>query len=193
MATTKPLRHTPAVRLFHWLHAISTLLLVLTGLNISYPDKRFGFSSLSQSRRLHLATASFFVASYVARVYYALISGDWRNIMFRPRDMVQLPALISFYLLRRPVEPSYGKYNPGEKLLFTLWKMVIIPLTIIIGCALTWPERFPHLIRRFGGLSRIRQRFFLTAVALAASAAVHMYLALSSGPKRLASIFTGQV
>lgn len=185
-------RHTVAVRFFHWVNAVTVLALIWSGFNIAFPDERYGFRSLSQTRRIHLSAASIFLFNLLARIYYALVSGDWRNILVRAKDILALPQLVAYYLLLRPVEPPYGKYNPGEKLVFTVWS-VLLPVAGFLGSILTKPDYFPRLVRRLGGLSRVRQKLFLVSVVLALTSAVHIYLALIGGQRRLKSIITGRV
>jgi Ni/Fe-hydrogenase 1 B-type cytochrome subunit len=186
------LRHTGAVRFFHWANAITVLVLIYSGFNVAFPDRRFGFRSLAQTRRIHLSAASIFVFNLVARLYYALVSGDWRNLLVRLKDLKSLPQLAGYYLLLRPVEPPYGKYNPGEKLVFTIWS-ALLPIAGLLGGILTKPNAFPHLVKYLGGLSRVRQKLFLTSVVLAVTTTVHIYLALTGGQRRLKSIITGRI
>lgn len=150
------------------------------------------FRSLSQTRRIHLSAASIFLFNLFARLYYAVVTHDWRNLLFTFKDLSRLPGLVAYYLFLRPAEPSYGKYTPGEKLVFSLWS-ILLPLAGVLGGVLTRPDHFPRLVRRLGGLSRVREKLFLTSVVLAMTVALHIYLALSGGQRGLKSMFTGWV
>jgi Ni/Fe-hydrogenase 1 B-type cytochrome subunit len=88
--------------------------------------------------------------------------------------------------------PNFGKYNPGQRLLFCSWAVVLV-IGGIAGLAAYFPQQAIPINKLYGGLPGIKWVKYLTAVFFAATIPIHLYLVFSEDPAKLQAIFTGYV
>ncbi len=185
----KTLRHPLPVRIYHWIHAPSLLLLLYSGLHISHPRSIPGLTMRS-ARCLHFISQFLFLGSLAGRVGHSIKTGDYRQIIPEKRDWAALPALIRYELFLTSKEPTFPKFNPIQKLYLTIW-LPLFALQAATGAALFNFNLLGPLEGALGGLSRARRLHHLIALALGASALGHIYFSSISGVERLKSIFAG--
>lgn len=185
----KNMRHTLSIRIFHWLLVLSVILLVGSGLYISSPGL-MPYASMRKAKRYHLLSQFLFMGAIVWRFYYAIKTNNYREIIPSRRDLLALWPLVKFEAFFTSVVPSFRKYNPLQKLVYTSW----IPSFIIqgvTGLVLLAPRLFSRLEGLFGGLGRARRVHYLNTLYLISTIMGHIYFALISGKKILKSMITG--
>ena len=92
----------------------------------------------------------------IGRVYYAIVAKDAKNIVYRPiEDTKKLPSMLKYYLFLADDHPYYGKYNPGQKGMYTLWLVMAI-LMGITGFILYKPHLFLGLSGWICGFLTVR-------------------------------------
>src|SRR6185369_2095215 len=138
-ATKRPLvkRHHGIVRITHWLNAVLLLGMIASGLQIYGAFPHFGprngpylpnpwdGKKFPESVRLggwlagglnwHFALAWPFVAGGLAYLLYLITSGEWRSLLFRPRDIPRAIQMQLYYLRLRREHPPQGKHNALQK------------------------------------------------------------------------------
>jgi len=187
------LRHPIWIRVFHWMNMIAITLLILTGYYIHAPLDFPIFKNMDQARTLHFAMAYVLCVGVLGRVYYAIVTGDWKNILFNPiPDIKNLPSMLKYYLFMSDSHPYYGKYNPGQKMMYTGWLFMAL-IQIITGFILYKPYLFPSLGALLGGLVAVRVIHYIVTWLFALSVLVHVYLDVSEGIPVLMSMFTGKI
>ncbi len=186
-------RHSVWIRLFHWGNALTILLLILTGFQIHAPWSVTIFGSLGAARAIHFVFAFVLVIGVVGRVYYAMVAKDGHKVLFHPvKDTVQLPGFIKYELFLTDKHPQYGKYNPGQKMMYTAWLVMVI-LMIATGFIMYKPYAFIGLSNALGGMVAIRMVHYIINWLFVLSVAVHVYLDFSESTEVLKSMFTGKV
>ncbi len=175
----KVYRHPFFPRITHWIHALSMVMLVLTGLHIHWPTHVPFFGTVSMARYVHFLFAWLIVWCYVARgYYYFFVTRKAFEIIFRPREVKALITLLKYYLygifVHAP-KPHFGKYNPGQKLAYSIWPLVFIP-QFLTGFALYEPEMFSWGVDMFSGLGYVRFWHFILTVFYSISLLAHLYL-----------------
>lgn len=175
----KEYRHPLFARLTHWLHALCMIMLVLTGLHIHWPEWLPMFGSISMARYMHFIFAWLIIWCYVARgYYYFIVSKKYSEIMFRLSDVPGFFKLMKYYLygifVHAP-KPKFGKYNPGQKLAYTIWPIVFVP-QFLTGFALYEPELFSFVVDWFSGLGYVRFWHFILTIFYSISLFAHLYL-----------------
>lgn len=186
----KVLVHSRASRLFHWSFALSVILLMLSGFLIHRP--------LDLGRLFNIGKAVFYqqVAAYTAMgiftawVYYMIVTGDYRNLLFRFRDVREFPAFFKYTLFLEQKLPPHAKYNVGQKLIFTNWFIAFIfqAVTGLFFLRPAWANYVPPLT-----LQHMRYYHFLVALYFMVTVAVHIYLAVTEDPARFQAMFSGWV
>ncbi len=185
----KKMRHTAAVRLFHWTHVFSIAALLCSGFHIAYP-RSVPFFRMRSARLWHFVNAFIFMGSLAGRVGYSIRSKDYRNIFPRKKDLSLLPRYLRYQLFFSPKEPAFSKYNPIQKLYFTAWLPLFI-LQALTGLILYAPRRLGRLEAAFGGLGRTRKVHHLSAIMQGVTALTHIFFTATAGTEKLKSIFTG--
>ncbi|KNZ69432.1 (Ni/Fe) hydrogenase, b-type cytochrome subunit [Thermincola ferriacetica] len=189
MPGQKVLIQPRGIRILHWLLAFGLVALLLSGLYIHSPFITAPYVTLRTAQIIQLG-AGFITAGIVAlRLYYALVTGDYKNIMFKPADFKEFIKLIKYYLFLAQKEPPHKKYNAGQKLIFTSWLIAFL-FQFCTGLLLyypVWVNNHPF----FGHLQTIRFYHYLVALWFLATLPIHVYLVLTGDPGRLQAIFTG--
>lgn len=185
--------HQPSInRIIHWINVLLLTLIILTGFYISAPYLT-GAIKMRTVRYIHLIVSSLITATIALRVYFALISGDYRNFVLRKGDGIQFFKLMAYYFFLRKRKPYHEtKYNVGQRLIYNSWLMAFL-IEGVTGIGLLNPSRFDQITRYMGGLQTIRLIHYILAVYMAATIPIHIYLVLTSDPARLQSIFTGYI
>lgn len=186
-------RHSIWIRIFHWTNMISITLLVLTGFYIHAPESFRLFDNMDNARMLHFAMAYVLTFGVLGRVYYAIVAKDAHNIVFSPiKDTLNFPSMIKYYLFLADSHPDYGKYNPGQKMMYTGWLAMAL-VQIITGFILYAPNTFMGWGGALGGLIAVRLIHYIVNWLFVISVVVHVYLDVSEGIPVLLSMFTGKI
>jgi Ni/Fe-hydrogenase 1 B-type cytochrome subunit len=187
------LRHPLWLRLLHWLNMISITMLCLTGYYIHAPQTFRLFANMNNARTTHFAFAMVLVFGVVLRVYFGIVTKDWHNVIYEPiKDTKKLPSMIMYYTFLAKDHPFYGKYNPGQKGMYT-GVLVLAIFQIITGFILYKPETFTSWAYFFGGFLVVRILHYIVTWIFVLMVMVHVYLDVAEGIPVLMSIFTGKI
>lgn len=205
-------RHALSTRIWHWVNAISVIVLFMSGLNISNGHRRLywgheGFApeqawlevprfpgwatipdyySLAAARDWHVVFSLVFGFSLLAFMILAFANGHMkRDIFARAREWK--PSNIWRDVvehLKFNFEHGDAKYNILQKIAYASVILVLIPLMIFTGMVMSpgMEAAWPWLTDLFGGRQSARSIHFLAAWGLFAFFVVHILLVLASGP-----------
>ncbi len=179
------------VRIFHWIMFFCIMLLLLSGLYLNHPPAEIRLK-VSLMRKIQLYFGFLLLLNLSGQIYYYAVTRTYAEVLFLPRDLVNLRSFARYVLFITDNHPNFGRYNPGQKLLFTLWGLAVL-LAGITGIVLVFPDN-TLLIQRFvGGLQNLRLVHFGIAAFFAMSIPLHLYLVFTESPVKLQAIFTGYV
>lgn len=187
----KLLLHPLPVRIFHWTMVTCVTALLSTGLYIDSPPVWLRLP-LGLMRELHGAFAAVLVVNLAGQLYYYARTGKYTEIVLLPGDGANMRSFLRYYLFITEHHPNYGRYNPGQKALFTSWGLATA-VAAFTGAALMFPDETTRLQRLLGGLNAIRSVHFFIAAFYAATIPFHLYLVFTEEPAKLQAIFTGYV
>jgi Ni/Fe-hydrogenase 1 B-type cytochrome subunit len=167
------------------------LVLIPSGFWISYGSRAFLFPTMRQARQWHFYAMYILVWVLVARLYFIAATGAWREFQLTRNDLRDLPKLGRFYLFLSDEPPKFGKYNPGQKILYGLWPWALA-LQALTGFVLYAPTHFEWLWLHSWllNLNTIRTLHFLLAWFFVISSAGHLYLVLIEGWDELKEMAT---
>lgn len=142
-----------------------------------------GYQSLADGRRWHLFFAWVMTLAGAAYLIAGLARKDLSLIVLRPSDLAKLIPMQLYYLRLRPEPPPYGKYNPLQKLAYTLVLFVFSPAIVLSGLALSpgLDAQFGLLSTLFGGRQFARLWHFVLTFALVGFFGVHLVLVATTG------------
>jgi len=206
-------RHHWIVRATHWLNAVLLLGLIGSGLQIYGAYAHFGprgapyplpnpwdGEGFPQWARLggwlaaglnwHFALAWPFVLTGVLYVGFLVLTGEWRSLLFRFRDLGPAWQMQRYYLGLRTDHPPQGKHNALQKLAYT--SIVLLgALATASGFAIYKPVQLAWLTGLFGGYELARYWHFVFVWVFVAFTLVHVALVLLVDPASLRAIITG--
>jgi thiosulfate reductase cytochrome b subunit len=154
-----------------------------------------GYQSLADGRRWHLFFGWVLIFSGLAYIAGGLARKDLNVLVLRSSDLPKLWPMQLYYLRLRKDPPPYGKYNPLQKLAYTVVLFVFAPLIVISGLALSpgVDAMFAPITILLGGRQSARFWHFVLTFAFIGFFVMHMVLVLSTGFwNNIVSMITGK-
>ena len=173
------------VRLWHLFNAILFLVLIITGISMQYTDMKDYILVVGFARAVkwHNIAAILLTINYIIFVTGNILSGNGRYYKIEKKNfLADLAAQMRYYAFgifkgqKHPFPVTLEqKFNPLQKLSYFLAMYVAVPLLIISGLGLLFPET---VINRFIGISgmiltdilHITMGFFLSVFMI-----IHIY------------------
>ncbi len=185
------------VRVWHWVHALSVVVLSITGYLIANPLPSIGGEAsehflMGNLRLVHFIAGYVFTIGFVVRVYWGFVGNRYS------REFLYLPVWrgdwwrglfdeIGYYLfLRKRSKRSLG-HNPLAQAAMWLFNFVLGIFMIVSGFALyseglglgSWADAlFGWAIPLFGGAQNLRMLHILGMWLFIAFAIIHIYMAV---------------
>jgi thiosulfate reductase cytochrome b subunit len=206
-------RHHAIVRITHWLNALLLLGMIASGLQIYGAYAHFGPRSapyplpnpwdgtgfpkwarlggwLAGGLNWHFALAWPFVLAGLLYLTFLVFSGEWRSLLFRPRDIRPAWEMQRYYLRLRSEHPAQGKHNALQKLAYTAI-VGLGALAVASGFAIYKPVQLAWLTTLFGGYELARYWHFLFVWVFIAFTLLHVLLVLLVDPASLRAMISG--
>jgi thiosulfate reductase cytochrome b subunit len=153
-----------------------------------------GYFWLAGGRRWHFFFGWLFAINGLLYFVYNLLNGHMRKFLFTPRDAAKVPPMILYYLHLRRESPQDGEYNPLQKMAYTSVFVVLTPLVLFSGMAMS-PQldvAFNWLPAMFGGRQSARSVHFILAFGFASFTFGHIFMVLTTGVlNNMRSMVTG--
>ena len=148
------------LRLWHWGNATLFLLLILTGISMHYANLESPFISFATARIIHNTAGVILAILYGLFVIANLISGNWRHYVPALRGLFgRLFKQAKFYLIGifkrepHPYHPSEEmKFNPLQQLTYLNIMYLLMPILVVTGLLLMFPELAPQKVLGAGGI-----------------------------------------
>ncbi len=169
-----------------------------------YDDRGFpwwatlpGHRDLSLGRRWHFFFAWLFLFNGLAYLLWSLGSGHLRrDLAPTAKELKHIGTSIAEHArLRFPKGEEAKRYNVLQKLSYLLVALVLLPLMLLTGLAMSpgMDAAFPILLDVFGGRQTARSIHFLSASLIVIFFVVHLVMVLISGVwNNLRSMITGR-
>ena len=206
-------RHHWIVRLTHWLSAILLVGLIASGLQIYGAFPNFGPRGepypvpnpwagegfpkwarlggwLAGGLNWHFTLAWPFVITGLVYLAFLAVSGEWRSLLFRRRDVGPAVEMQLYYLRLRREHPPQGKHNALQKAAYT-GIVVIGAISVLSGFAIYKPVQLWWLTALFGGYELARYWHFVAVWIFVGFTLLHVVLVLTVDPASLRAMLTG--
>jgi thiosulfate reductase cytochrome b subunit len=206
-------RHHGLVRLTHWLTAILLVGMIASGLQIYIAFPHFGPRGdpypvpnplagdgvpewarlggwLAGGLNWHFALAWPFVVTGLVYLGFLALSGEWRSLLFRPRDVRPAVEMQLYYLRLRREHPPQGKHNALQKAAYT-GIVVLGAISVLSGFAIYKPVQLAWLTALFGGYELARYWHFVAVWIFVGFTLLHVALVLLVDPASLRAMITG--
>ena len=221
-SATNVFRHRLSTRLWHWTNAVAIFVMLMSGLMIfnAHPRLYWGHYganmdaawlilprfpgwatipshyNLALARHWHLATAWVLAFGLLAYLIWSLVNGHLKKDVALSKaevapahlwDDIKKHAKFDFH-------SEDARYNPLQKITYSLVLFIIIPTAILSGLTLSpgMNAAWPWLVDLFGGRQSARSVHFIMAGSVAAFIVVHLALVIFAGPiNEIRSMITG--
>jgi thiosulfate reductase cytochrome b subunit len=206
-------RHHGIVRLTHWLTAVLLVGMIASGLQIYAAFPRFGPRAapnpvtnpwtgesfprwatlggwLAGGLNWHFALAWPFVITGLVYLAFLVVSGEWRSLLFRRRDLRPALEMQLYYLHLRREHPPQGKHNALQKAAYT-GIVILGAISVLSGFAIYKPVQLWWLTALFGGYELTRYWHFVAVWIFVGFTLLHVVLVLVVDPASLRSMVTG--
>ena len=206
-------RHHGIVRLTHWLNAVVLLGMIASGLQIYMAYRHFGLRGallplpnpldgksipawgrmggwLAGGLNWHFALAWPFVLTGLLYLGFLAVSGEWRALAFRPRDIRPAIQMQLYYLKLRKDHPPQGKHNALQKGAYSSI-VVLGAISALSGFAIYKPVQLAWLTSLFGGYELARYWHFVAVWLFIGFTLLHVALVFLVDPASLRAIITG--
>ena len=199
--------HPYLVRLTHWVNAVSLTVMTMSGLQIFMAFPGFGAKIpesdllyvpeilrlggwLGGALQWHFAFAWLFALTGVVYVVYLVVSGHWRHVVLRPREIGGVWPMARHYFLFEPKPEPREAYNPLQKLAYTS-TIVFGVVAVATGLLLAKPVQLGAIVALLGGFGAIRVYHFAAMAGFFAFVPGHLVMVALHGWSNFASMWTG--
>lgn len=175
------------VRIWHWVHGICILLLVLTGIQLRFPDTFPLFGVLRKAVHLHNVCGFIVIFDYIFWLifYYAVEKDLGKQYVPTRRDLLQgIPAQANYYFSRiflgepAPFHPTRrAKFNSLQKTAYFGIMFIMLPLQMVTGLLLWNVKAFHPIIELLGGVRVVDAFHIILAYIFISFLITHTYLA----------------
>jgi thiosulfate reductase cytochrome b subunit len=196
-AQAGPIVHPFLRRFTHWVNALATIIMIMSGWRIYNASPFFGFELpttfslggwLAGALAWHFAAMWLLVANLAFYLLYGLFSGHfWRDFLpIGPASLWRdLRGAFSFRLTHEP-----GRYNALQRLIY-MGVIAVLVLALLSGLSIWKPVQLQELTALMGGFETARRVHFLAMAALVFFIIGHIALAVASKGV-LMSMITGR-
>ena len=199
--------HPLAIRITHWVNAISLFVMVASGLRIFRAFPSFGAKIpenilldipksltlggwLGGALQWHFTFMWIFAVSGVVYVAYQVVSGHYRTMLFTHRDVAGVWPMARHYFFFGPKPAATGQYNPLQKLAYTS-TIAFGVLSLLTGIVLFKPAQFSWLAFLFGGFHLTRLWHFAAMCGFLAFIPGHLIMVVLHGWANFYSMLSG--
>ncbi len=206
-------RHHWIVRVTHWCAFILLFGMIASGLQIYRAYPRFGERGgphypqpfqdvvfpewarlggwLAGGINWHLFLMWPLMLVGLVYIGYLIVSGEWRKLLFRPRDAKPALEMHKYYLRLRKDHPLQGKHNALQKIAYTLI-VGLGALSVLTGWAIYKPVQLWWLTATFGGFQAARYWHFWAVWLFVGFSVIHMVLVFVVDRASLRAMVTGK-
>ena len=138
----------------------------------------------------HMTFAWIYVATGIFYFGYQILSGNYRQSLFVPKDLAGVWPMIRHYFFfgRKPAQTEV--YNPLQKMAYTS-AILLGLLSILTGIVLFNPVQFSFLASLMGGFHWARVWHFGVLCALLLFVLGHLIMVILHGWSNFISMLTG--
>ena len=178
--------HPLPVRIWHWINALSCVLLVLSGIQIRY----VGLIDVMPFRiavEIHSWIGWVVVANFFVWLLFYLTSDKIRDYLpeMNPfalfRGCVRQAVYYGYGIFKGAPNPfhmsKYSKFNPLQSLTYQIIMLLVLPIQCITGVLLWDISRFSHVVNLLGGVRVVDTVHVVGFIIFVAYIPFHAYLA----------------
>lgn len=194
--------HPLPVRVWHWVNALSFVILIVTGLQIRYSDI-LSLMSFETADDLHIIFGFILIGNFFIWLLYYLLSGKITLYIpeLNPRKFIKESIRQARYYMYgifvgepNPHHPSLDKkFNLLQQMTYLSIMVMLLPLQLVTGLLMWDMKMFSGVIAIAGGIKIVDTLHVLLFLFFSAFFMVHIYLATlgHTATAHIKAMFTG--
>lgn len=147
------------LRIWHGINAIGILILIITGL-LMQSGKESSFISFGAAIKLHNITGTIVGFNYLLFLIGNMVTNNSKFYIVKPKGFLKRPMKQAYYYIwgmfhgmKAPYPLSEKrKFNPLQKYFYLLVMYLAVPLVIITGFTLLFPEIIIEKVYNISGV-----------------------------------------
>ena len=181
---TKPMYLYPLwVRLWHLANALMFLALIATGLSLQYSSVDYTVIRFDYAVSIHNITGIVLCVAYVFFLFANRFTSNGNYYQFHLKGMLNrtLKQLryYSYGIFKNEEAPFPvvvgRKFNPLQKISYVFVMYIFMPVIVITGVALFFPDMLPEKIFGIGGVHFIDLIHIISGFVLSIFMVIHIY------------------
>lgn len=187
------------LRIWHWFNAICFFVLILTGLNLHYAGTWISFVNFEYSRLWHNIFGILLSVNYIIFIIGNILTGNLKHYIPKISGIFERLVIQGKYYLvgvfKGESHPYHTgieqKFNPLQQMAYLFIMYLFMPLVVISGLVLFFPETAPDTIGGMGGIWPVAIFHISIGYVLSFFMFAHIYLATHG--KTVTSNFKGMI
>jgi thiosulfate reductase cytochrome b subunit len=194
--------HPLPVRIWHWVNAISFIVLIITGLQIRYREF-LGLMSFRDAVEIHNFFGFLLIGNFFLWLVFYIFTGKIKIYIppLNPKKFVlgclKQARYYGYGIFLGEENPHHSspenKFNPMQQIAYLAIMLLLIPLQLWSGILLWDIKGFASLIDLFGGIKIVDTIHVFLSLFFMSFLFVHVYLATlgHTATAHIKSMFTG--
>ena len=184
-----------AIRIWHSINALCIIILILSGISLQYSNPEYPLIPFETAILTHNYCGIILIVSYLLFIFSNIFSKNGKQYRWKLiggfKNLFKQASYYSIGIFKGQKAPFpisvENKFNPLQRLVYSLIMYVFVPLIIITGIALLYPGILPDKLFGFGAilitdLIHIAAGFFISIFLI-----IHLYF-ITIGKKTLKRI-----
>jgi len=171
------------VRLWHLMNALLCFGLIITGLSLQYSNVNYSFIPFNYAVSIHNITGIIICVGYIFFSFANRFTSNGTYYQFQMKGMIgrtiKQAKYYSIGIFKNEPPPfpvKVGrKFNPLQKMSYVLVMYIFMPLVIISGIGLFFPDMLPDKIFGIGGIHFTDLVHILSGFIISIFMMVHIY------------------
>ena len=178
--------HPLPIRIWHWINAVSFLVLIVTGLQIRYREL-LGLMKFGTAVDIHNMFGFLLIFNFFIWLIFYILTGKIRiyiptlNIKKFITGCVRQARYYGYGLFMGEENPHHStadnKFNPMQQMAYLSIMLLLIPLQLVTGVLLWDVKAFASYIDIFGGIKIVDTIHVFLFLFFTSFLFVHIYLA----------------
>ena len=178
--------HPLPVRIWHWINAVSFLVLIVTGLQIRYREL-LGLMKFRTAVDIHNMFGFILIFNFFIWLVFYILTGKIRiyipplNIKKFVTGCIRQARYYGYGLFMGEENPHHStadnKFNPMQQMAYLSIMLLLIPLQLVTGLLLWDVKAFAGYIDIFGGVKIVDTIHVFLFLFFTSFLFVHIYLA----------------
>jgi len=189
------------LRIWHGVNALLIIVLIVTGISLQYSNTQFMVIPFDLSVTYHNLAGIVVSVNYFFFFIANILSGNVRFYRLEAKGLVQHLMRQSMYYLSGMFKGESSpypvtrdrKFNPLQKIAYIVVMYVLLPLVIISGIALLFPETIVPRVFGFSGIQLTALLHSAVGFGISLFLIIHVYISTTGKPisQNFKSIMTG--